>query len=108
MIAIKDMEMPKNCGECDCSCWHDYCGTYFCSLTGNDVLENQKDMDCPLVEIEENKVGKWIDCGHVDRGFRKYKCSICSDFVYEKEYLIKHHKYCLHCGADMVGAENEN
>jgi hypothetical protein len=104
MVAIKDVEMPKNCAECmvrqNCKVsdeWDEFDWYYDGRLEG-----------CPLVEIEENKVGKWIDCGHVDRGFRKYKCSICSDFVYEKEYLIKHHKYCLHCGADMVGAENEN
>lgn len=45
------------------------------------------------------KVGKWIDCGFVDKSFREYKCSNCGESVYEKEYQIKHHKYCLHCGS---------
>ncbi len=49
--------------------------------------------------VPTQRVGKWIDCGFVDKSFRMYKCSNCSDFVYEKEYLIKHHKYCLHCGS---------
>ena len=53
MVVIEDFEMPKTCKECGCSYWHDYYGTYFCSITGNDVREDFKEDDCPLVENSE-------------------------------------------------------
>ncbi len=109
MVVIKDMEMPSCCYECP----YGHCvGSFsFCSIIGDDEIDIQEDYlagtryeYCPLVD----KVGTWIDCGFVDKGsFKRYKCSNCSDFVYDKEYLIKYHKYCLHCGAKMVDTENE-
>lgn len=102
MIAIKGMKMPKNCGECDCSYWHDYCGTYFCSLTGNNVLENQKDMDCPLVEIQERKKGKWIKVSETEFGIG-YQCSECGRFILTESIdgrKLEDFPYC-HCGTEM-------
>ena len=104
MIGIKGMEMPKNCAECrvrhECKVsdeWDEFDWNY-----------NERCEGCPLVEIEERKVGKWIDCGFVDKGsFKEYECSNCGNFVYDKEYLIKYHKYCLHCGAEMRGEGDE-
>lgn len=60
--------------------------------------------DCPLVDIEERKVGKWIeledfDCS--DRGEYLVKCSICDTCNgYSKT------DYCPSCGAEMRGNEN--
>lgn len=58
-VIIKGMEMPVNCGDCDCyvnngnSCW--------CVLTGMDVYDKSEvDPDCPLVEIPKNH-GRIID-----------------------------------------------
>ena len=54
MIGIKDMDMPKSCKECD-FCVEgliSYCECMFTDkLVGkyNDI----RDIDCPLIEIEE-------------------------------------------------------
>ena len=59
--------------------------------------------NAPKVEIEERKVGKWIelkdfDCS--DRGDYLVKCSICDSCNgYDKS------NYCPNCGADMRGRE---
>ena len=100
MVAIKDMKMPKNCGECDCSYWHDYCGTYFCSLTGNNVLENQKDMDCPIVETEERKIGKWITNPNKMKG-TEIECNKCGVSALSKIGIQVCSDFCPNCGAEM-------
>lgn len=101
MVAIKDFGMPSCCYECDLHNYHN------CDLTNDDIekhLDDGKHPNCPLVEIEERKVGKWIDdCGFIDKSYRKYECFNCGESVYEKPYQIKYHKYCLHCGAEMRG-----
>ena len=52
MVAIKDIDMPKSCGECNCS------GTGVCkkwvSLNGYDLGKKRAD-DCPLIEIEQSE-----------------------------------------------------
>ena len=48
MIAIKDMEMPKNCSDCD------FCHGHICKRTGTDIIINPKG-NCPLVEREERE-----------------------------------------------------
>lgn len=56
MVAIKDMEMPKNCGECNLTACkgYDEPWNYCCSVTLTDINLNDttKPSDCPLVEIE--------------------------------------------------------
>ena len=59
MIAIKDMEMPKNCKECHLSHAykeHDLLPTYYvCGYFGRNVYGgNEKEKDCPLREVKEN------------------------------------------------------
>ena len=46
MIAIKGMEMPKNCSDCD------FCHGHICKRTGTDIIINPKG-NCPLVEREK-------------------------------------------------------
>ena len=55
MIAIKDMEMPKNCSDCD------LCHGHICKITGTDIIINPKG-NCPLVEdvVEREKIDKAI------------------------------------------------
>lgn len=43
----------------------------------------------------------WIPHKLVNKSFREYECSNCGEYVYDKEYQIKYHKFCLHCGARM-------
>jgi len=57
MIAIKDMEMPKRCADCD------LCRGHICKITGTDIVANPKG-NCPLVEIVTCK-----DCKHWDKGW---------------------------------------
>lgn len=54
--------------------------------------------DCPLVDIEERKVGKWV---------KKYQYGneYCSECNYEN-CGYGYPKFCPNCGAEMVGAEN--
>lgn len=71
MVAIKDMKMPKNCAECfnyDCE---------FKSGAANRVIykgETGRHSGCPLVDIEERKVGK---------------CTACEEYNQEKHYCPK-------------------
>lgn len=72
MIAIKDMEMPKSCTECEMT-HEDRYSCDLCDFTGSDVTyeirKNLKHSDCPLVEIVTCE-----DCkhrrGNVCRSFR--------------------------------------
>ena len=55
MIAIKDMDMPKNCFYCSCSD-----DTGYCKITKKDILKDilwppSRPEDCPLVEVVEPK-----------------------------------------------------
>lgn len=60
MIAIKGLEMPKSCSDCD------FCHGHICKRTGTDIITNLKG-NCPLVEIvncadvvEREKIDKAI------------------------------------------------
>ena len=62
MVAIKNMDMPKNCGECKCGRMEEESGFYSCPLINKYFnpfdfeddynLNNNRDIDCPLVEIK--------------------------------------------------------
>lgn len=111
-MTIIDMEMPKDCYACKLT-YYDEAMNKRCSKTKHVVEFNfdKREDDCPLKEVEERKISKWVDNkGFIDinKTYREYTCSNCNSSIYEKPYQIKHHKYCLHCGAEMRGAENEN
>ena len=63
MVAIKDMEMPSCCAECDL-CVEDKYADMTCVLLGSeweetDYNENHRDEKCPLVETRaEEKLEK--------------------------------------------------
>ena len=62
MVAIKDMETPSCCGECDFRKSDPFSGEVYCNRLSNDkniiIYENVKLDNCPLVEIEEYEVEK--------------------------------------------------
>ena len=103
MVAIKNMEMPSCC-IWDCPLAREDGGD--CQLVDIKTSDKERPKDCPLVEIEERKVGKWIelkdfDCS--DRGEYLVECSICGSCNgYDKS------NYCPNCGTEMRGVENEN
>ena len=108
MIAIKNMaEMPKSCvtynSEND-----NYTGCPFYKICKQreTIKTNYKPTDCPLVEVEESKVGKWIRKPiRNDKGGcigAEMICSYCNKDNRHDEYM----DYCPNCGSEMVGAEN--
>lgn len=100
MVAIKDMEMPTCCvtytSENDN---YTACPFYKICEQRETIKTNYKPTDCPLVEIEERKVGKWV---------KKYQYGndYCSECNYEN-CGYGYPKFCPNCGAEMVGVENE-
>ena len=104
MVAIKDMEMPRSCKECKDK-RIDHITFELCLRTGRNVVDcrDYRHCDCPLVEIEERKHGKWEQ----DKLFGEcaYVCSFCHTIWTSSEIQNMH--YCPTCGAIMRGAENE-
>lgn len=120
MIGIKDTEMPDFCFKC--FFYNEFDG--FCERISASKWEeyiekiNHPDYDwkyekradiCPLVEIEERKVGKWVlndNQGVQAVGYLTYHCSECKREISSKYHgkisLLKEYPYC-HCGADMRG-----
>lgn len=113
MVVIKDMEMPSCC-HWDCPlCNEDGGECMLCSHDTKTDTYKERAKDCPLVEIEECKVGKWIlndNQGVQAVGYKTYHCSECNREISSKYHgkisLLKEYPYC-HCGAEMRGAENE-
>jgi hypothetical protein len=116
MVAIKDFGMPSCCENCNINKF-DYLGSqgtahWNCAITENECedYENKRNSDCPLVETEERKIGKWIEVWESQRDefsgeydeWREHKCSIC-DF---QEMDADRFNFCPNCGADMRGNEN--
>ena len=61
MVAIKEMEMPKSCTECEITYENkqrcDICGITYSNVT-YEVRNNLKASDCPLVEVDDRKIKK--------------------------------------------------
>ena len=109
MVAIKDMEMPSCC-HWDCPLCNEDGGE--CMLGSHDTKTDtykERAKDCPLVEIEERKVGKWI----YDKAYYNWRCSVCNEtpktmgFCGTSDFMEKEFTFCNHCGAEMRGVENE-
>lgn len=68
MIAIKNMEMPSCCGKCPLAESEYVLGldSFYCNITDKMVDENEKDNDCPLVEIITCKDSEHNDEGSCD------------------------------------------
>ena len=71
MVAIKDMEMPKNCVECN---HMDLQQAINCQLIYSGCANCGRHPNCPLVDIEERKV---------------VKCTDCNEYNHEKHYCPK-------------------
>ena len=50
-ILIRDMEMPKNCLECELKALGALVGEYYCPITKIDCLSIGRQDDCPLEEV---------------------------------------------------------
>lgn len=59
MVGIKDFGMPSNCSNCEmssCKGW----GHFYCDITLEeiDMDSDERDADCPLVEIKDLEIAK--------------------------------------------------
>ena len=105
MVGI-NMEMPNNCYDCYRNM---YC---IVGIDGGWRLDKRVE-GCPLVEIEERKVGKWIIDDEEHGRIWHCHCSNCKkdpqDYIGGSEnwWLVRLPDYCPCCGAEMRGAENE-
>jgi len=97
LVAIKDMEMPESCSECE-RCFRE------CRLSYD--FKNYlytRHCECPLVEAKELKVGKWI----YNSAIQNWECSECGEtpktlgYVGTSAFMTEHFKFCNHCGAEM-------
>ena len=52
------------------------------------------------VSFRKIKHGKWIKNDN-----NTYSCSVCNSWIPNEQYYYA--RYCLYCGADMRGEENE-
>ena len=97
MVAIKDMEMPKSCYECNLTTCkgYDEPWNYCCSVTLTDINLNDatKPSDCPLVEI-----GTCKDCTNYVVG------ALDEEICIRGHELIHENFYC----ADYEKRGNEN
>ena len=109
-VLIKDMEMPKSCGDCKAfvcySEWPGDAGDCFCGITKQDTKADALNADCPLVPAPpEQKEGHWID--RFDPRFTMSNhliiCSECG-IAFISDHQIRR-AYCPNCGAAMMAKE---
>ena len=108
MVAIKDAEIPSSCIYCDIRngsyCYAKNKPPY--NIKGNLLT---RDDDCPLVEIEERKVGKWIFTKTIfDKFGSTVECQSCRKKwkTYDEIRWKKENKFCPNCGAEMRDTDN--
>lgn len=96
MIAIKDMKtLPSCCMNCTLLGKEEmYCPMYpRRDLDVITVATSRPDW-CPLVDMQEHKVGKWIRVDHT-----KVKCSNCDITHLIAQYPHGVIDYCPNCGS---------
>lgn len=114
MVAIKEAKMPKCCGKCKY-------GQRFnpdediCLIDGHIIkstlatITQNRDSNCPLIDIEKPKVGHW----KYDKCIDNWKCSECWEtpktmgYVGNADFMKEHFKFCNHCGARMIEVQND-
>lgn len=117
MVAIKDMEIPSDCYDCPFAKnkrTNDYGSFCECGILEDyetiNLYEHSKHPNCPLVEIKERKVGKWINKSHKSGCgilFVASECTCCrKKTLFNCDELL--YNYCPNCGAEMRAKENES
>ena len=107
MVQIDNMEIPKNCFDCDLN--YECCR---CAITGTGYFENEQFnpseeilSDCPLREVPPVRKGHWIEPGrhgnwiYDEKAYRE--CGRCHKPV----YLAKDMRYCPFCGSQNYDDE---
>lgn len=99
------MKGIKCCGEC----------AYY-SMKNHKCMGGAKDpgkasnsfyADCPLVDAQPLRCGRWIDA-HMIGGGDFYHCSECGCYI-EQIYFANDYnvRYCPNCGAKMDAADDQ-
>ena len=98
-VYIPNMEKPKNCRTCN-----------FKSNKEGECWFVHDENDCPLIEIDEPKVGRWIDTNMTCCGAKVYKCSVCDNEIDEMSTEMGEPiwNYCPNCGAKMERRADED
>lgn len=98
MIAIKDMEMPKSCAECDFRKSDPYSGEVYCSkaIGSNTIIyEKERLKNCPLVEIVTCQDCKYCEEVHYeDEGEPPYVKLKCNSTRNTRFYRVEEDFYC--------------
>ena len=91
-----------------------YSAGYYCAITEEELNDNytleHRHPNCPLVVVQERKVGKWI----YNKAIHNWQCSVCNEtpktmgFCGTSDFMEKEFAFCNHCGAEMRGAEDED
>lgn len=112
MVAIEDMEMPNDCKKCPLMGTDgdpkDAFSPMMCIAiwaTTHKIkhcVSGKTRDDCPLVEIEGRKVGKWVG----DKAYPvcpKCGCNIIEEYISCADYaeIYKPMKFCPNCGEGM-------
>lgn len=98
MVAIKDMEFPKSCTECEMT-HEDRYSCDLCDFTGSNVTyeirKNLKHSDCPLVEIVTCKDCKYCEEVHYENeGEPPYVKLKCSSTRNTRFYRVEEDFFC--------------
>ena len=100
MVAIKDMALPTCCINCGLLGKEKiYCSIYPRKDLDIITVATNRPNWCPLLEIEERKVGKIL----INDKYRvpMYECLGCNHPV------MKYWKYCPHCSNNIEERKNE-
>lgn len=88
-VIVKDMNMPRHCGECACSNYYDQIDALLCDFTEKQLDEKtwkkERHPNCPLVELPPHGVLK--DTTAFDERIREQYCKKC-----ERRFGIKNGK----------------
>ena len=104
-VLIKGMDMPKSCERCIITAKGQY--AKYCVITGLSCINNERQKDCPLVEVPSADVhpvvhGEWIPFLLEYRDmFRCSKCKVIVRLPFKTDQMP--YEFCPGCGARMGG-----
>ena len=112
-VIVKGMKMPDCCASCPLLEYDEFaidgykdhwCNALDIGMSIDELPEGRR-KDCPLVDEEPVKCGKWVD-----DAMGVLRCSECktqAPWKYGRDYIDYRWKanYCPNCGADMRGEE---
>ena len=109
-VCLPDIKLPTNCQSCIFVEIRGQCKWLktFCTILNEEIREEGKLKNCPLIPADEIKIGHWIDTK--TKGLRQlFKCDLCGGTCYfptaDSPKPKGRFKYCPYCGAKMIKGE---